>query len=230
MRSKRTQTLKERRNDLRQYMMENGLQGMPLVEVVELMLYYTIPRKDVRPIAQELVNRFGTLHRMIKASSRERKSIPGLTDLTDQHFAMMSMFIPYLFRKRLGEYPILDTIEKLKEFSMTIHLMDEYEVMYILCLNAGDRLIKKECRIGFGTPTQAHVELRHITDAVANTSTVKVVLTHNHPSGVTVPSDDDIELTKTIRNYLARINITLQDHLIVADNTVVSMRLLGLLK
>ncbi len=215
---------------MRQLMMQNGLQGMPTVDVVELILYYTIPKKDVRPIAEELVNKFGTIDRMAKASSAERKSIRGIGDRTDEHFAMMGMFIPHVLRNRHGEFPLFDSMEKLKDFCASLHVMDEYEVLYLLCLDANHRLIKKETKITVGTPESINAELKHILDAVANTKTVNVVLCHNHPSGTLEPSVHDIDSTKVIQVFLDRIKITLHDHMIVADNSVISMRELGFIQ
>ncbi len=219
----------DRRSYLRRHMMEYGLQGMPTVDVVELILYYTIPRKDVRFIAQEMVSRFGTINRMVRASSRERKSVPGIGDRTDEHFAMMGMFIPHVLRSRMGDFPVLDTFDKLEDFCTSLHVMEEYETLYVLCLNAKNKLIKKEVKITTGTPRYINVELKHIMDAVANSSTVKVVLCHNHPSGDLKPSVSDIEFTRSVKNSLSHINITLYDHIVVADNSAVSMKQLRLL-
>ncbi len=224
------QQYSERRRFMRQNMMENGLQNMSLVDVVELMLYYTIPpSQDARPIAQELVDRFGTIDRMTKASSAERKQIPGVNELTDGHFAMIGMFIPYLLRNRMGEYPVFNTLKKLKEFCISLHIKHEYEVLYILCLNSTNRLIKKEVKVTVGTPQHINIELKHIIDAVANTSTVRVVLSHNHPGGLLEASSQDIKFTLVVKSVLESINIALYDHIIVADNEALSMKKLGLI-
>lgn len=224
------ETYHDRRRNLRRNMMENGLQNMSTLEVVELILYYTIQRKDVRPIAKALVERFGTIDRMAKASSQERRSIPGIGERTDEHFAMIGMFIPHVLRNRLGDFPVFNHLNKLKQFCASLHVMHEYEVLYVLCLNEGNRLIKKEVKITVGTPKYVNVELKHILDAVANTSTVKLVLCHNHPSGILEASDDDIRFTKSVQKILENINITLLDHIIIADNSALSMREKNLIK
>ncbi len=228
--SKIDSEIRSRRKYLRNHMMEYDLQGIPLLDVIELMLYYTIPNKDVRPIAQALVNQFGTIDRMVKASSAERLRIPGIGERTNEHFAMLGMLVPYLLRNKMGEYPVFDNKSKLYEFCASLHVMHEYEVMYLLCLNSASRLIKKEVKITVGTPSSANVELKHIMDAVANTATVKVVLCHNHPSGLLKPSTDDIKFTRSVKFALDRININLMDHIIVADNSTISMRELRLIK
>ncbi len=223
-------TNESRRKFLRKTMMEQGLKSMSLVEVVELMLYYTIHKGDVRPIAHELVARFGTIDRMSKASSAERMSVPGMDELTDEHFAMIGMFIPYVFRNRMGEYPMLDTWYKLAEFCVSLHIKHEYQVLYILCLNSVDRLIKKECKVSIGTPLSLQYEMKHILDAVANTQTVKVVLCHNHLGYDPDPSKEDVEFTKHVQEYLRLIGISLHDHVIVTDNEAASMRSLGFIQ
>ncbi len=219
-----------RRQVLRQNMMAFGLENMPPVDVIELVLYYTLPIHNAQPIAQELLNRFGTIERIAKASSTERKSIPGIGSRTDEHFAMIAMFIPYVLRNRFGDFPVFCNINALKEFCIALHVMHEYEVLYLLCLNAGNRLIKKEIQIALGMPGYLNVELKHIMDAVANTATVKVVLCHNHPSGVLHPSHQDIQFNKTVQAALSNIQITLFDHIIVADNSAVSMKEMGLIQ
>ncbi len=215
---------------MRRRMMEFGLQNMPLVDIVELILYFTIPRGDVKYIAEELINRFGTIDRMAKASSAERLSIPGVSKRTDEHFAMIGMFIPNVLRGRLGEYPVLDSYLKIMEMCKALHVMNEYEVLYVMCLNAGMHLIKKETKLTVGTPGHMNVELKHIMDTVANTSTVNVILCHNHPSGNLVPSTDDLDFTSLVASSLDRIGINLYDHVIVADNSAFSMREEGMLE
>ncbi len=221
--------LAERRRELRRHMIEYGLQSLPLEEVVELILYFTIRNRDVRPIARELINRFGSIDRMAKASSAERKSIPGIGDVTDHHFAMIAMFIPHVLRNRFGDYPVFNNEKKLMDFCVSLHVMNEYEVLYMLCLNSGNHLIKKEVKLATGTHIKANIELKHIMDAVANTATAKVVLCHNHPGGSLKPSTDDINFTAIVKNSLERISIQLLDHIIVADNSAISMRALKLL-
>ncbi len=218
-----------RRKYLRRRMMVHGLQSMPVVDVVELILYYTIPKKDVRSIAEEMVRRFGTIHRMCEASSAERKSVPGIGNSTDEHFAMMGMFIPHLLRNRFGEYPILCDEKTLHEFCASLHIMNEYEVLYLLCLSVNGQLIKPEVKISTGTALYVNAELKHIVDAVANTSTAKVVLCHNHPYGGLLPSPEDVAFTRLTRDYLIHIGITLWDHIITADNSAVSMKEMGYL-
>ncbi len=221
---------KSRRQELRERMMKYGLKDMNIEEVVELILYFTVRSKDASAIARELVKRFGTIDRMAKATSVERKKIRGIGNSTDQHFAMIGMFIPYVFRNRFPEFPQLDTMEKIKEFCITLQLKHEYEVMYVLCLDSRNSLIKPETRITMGTPKSANVELKHIMDCVANTSTSKVILTHNHPGGKLEPSINDIKFTKIAQSSLKLITIDLYDHIIVADNSALSMRELGLIR
>ncbi len=167
---------------------------------------------------------------MAKASSAERKSIPGLGDATDQHFAMIGMFIPHVLRNRFGDYPVFNNEKKLLEFCTSLHVMNEYEVLYLLCLNSANHLIKKEVKLATGTPLKANIELKHIMDAVANTATAKVVLCHNHPGGSLVPSGADIRFTEIVKNSMERIGIALHDHILVADNSAVSMKALKLIK
>ncbi len=210
--------------------MENGLASMPLVDVVELLLGLTLPTEVARNVAEIMISRFGTIERMSKASTEERMSIPGMTERTDQHFTMIGMFSTYMIRQRFGEYPLLDKRDVLNEFCASLVVESDYEMLYVLCLDASMRLIKKEAKISVGVVQRVNVELRHILDVIAYTRTVNVVLCHNHPSGELTPSLEDIQFTRIVKSALEQININLYDHIIIADSRPVSMRKLKLLK
>lgn len=216
------------REKMRRRFLETGLEGFADHEALELLLYYAIPRQDTNPIAHALMDRFGSLHAVLSAPAEELERVEGM----GPGAATLLKLVPQVYRRaRLsisaGEV-VLDTTERIGEFFVEQFVAQPTEVMYQLCLDAKGRLLscRKVCE---GDAAALGLNLRKIVENAILSNAVLVALAHNHPSGVALPSHEDKVATLQIRDALEAVNVTLADHIIVADDDYVSLRQEGLL-
>ena len=197
-------------------------------ELLEMLLYYAIPQRDTNPIAHALLDRFGSLQAVLAAPPEELMEVPYVKDRA----AVLLRLIPALFQRALtsGEdrEVILDTRERIGEFFRRIYVGYATEVMYQLCLD-GKGKKKGLYKISEGDLGSVGVNIRQIMENTLRSKAVMVVLAHNHPSGVALPSRDDQVATRMVRDALDTMGVRLVDHVIVADNDYVSMAESGFL-
>lgn len=197
-------------------------------ELLELLLFYGIARKDVNPIAHALIEEFGSLEAVFAAPIDALESVEGVGRST----AVLIKLVPHLMRKaRLSsaqsETP-LDTVERIGDFFSRLFVGEGNEVFYQLCLDAKGR--KLSCRkVAEGDPSSISLNLRAIVQNALKCNAVMVAIAHNHPSGVAFPSHGDKIATTQIRDALSAVNVQLIDHIVVANDDYISFRNDGLL-
>lgn len=211
------------RERMKQRFRETGLNGFDDINALELLLFYAVPRQDTNPIAHALIDRFGTLHDVIDAPYDDLIKVPGV----GVNVATFLKLIPAICKrytkgkqKRKIAYV---SLQELEDFIVPLFSFDMDETLYLICFDAGNHITYCEA-VASGNPDSIHVEPRKIVQLAMDKRAVRVVLAHNHPSGVAVPSPSDVSLTHTIKDALRLFNIELMDHFIVAENLCVSMR------
>ena len=197
-------------------------------ELLELLLFYAVPQKDTNPIAHELLNKFGSLQAVLSAPPEELMEVP----YVKERAAALIRLIPALYQRMLmtGEDReiILDTRERIGEFFRGIFAVHATEVMYQLCLD-GKGKKKGLYKISEGDLGSVGLNVRQIMENALRSKAVMVVLAHNHPSGVALPSREDQAATRMVGNALEAMGVRLVDHIVVADNDYVSMAESGLM-
>ena len=210
------------RERLRRRFLEHGLENFAEHEALELLLCYAIARQDVNPLAHRLMETFGTLEGVLCASVEELCRVPGIGEQTA---TLLHLIYPLYGRARFsaaGRETILNSKEKIGAYLMARLAGVREERMYQLCLDAKGKLLS--CRLlGDGTVDAVSFSTRRVMENAIQTHAAVVALGHNHPSGVALPSAEDIAATKAVAEVLRTINIRLVDHVVVADNDFVSM-------
>ena len=201
--------------------MSGGFDHMPDYEKLELMLFTAIPRRDVKPMAKLLLLHFGSLPAVLDAEPEELTAIPGIGD----HAA----FILKLFRAVVPEY-LEQQILRREQFNSAAEVADfakaklgGSKIEYTMCLylNSQNRLIDYD--ILSGTVDRTAVYPRNIAKHALETSAVTVIMAHNHPGGNVCPSEEDLRVTKLVRNALQAVEVTLLDHIIVSQADFISI-------
>lgn len=216
------------RSRKRRQFRDHGIDAFADHEVLELLLYYAIPRRDTNPIAHALMDRFGSLNAVLSAPVEELERVPGM----GANAALLLKLVPQVYRRARTSITenevILDTTERIGEFFVEQFVAQTSEVMYQLCLDAKGRLLscRKVCE---GDAASVGLNLRKIVENALLCNAVLVALAHNHPSGVALPSHEDKVATLQIKEALEAVNVRLADHIIVADDDYVSLRQEGLL-
>ena len=178
------------RSRKRRQFRDHGIDAFADHEVLELLLYYAIPRRDTNPVAHALIDRFGSLNAVLSAPVEELERVPGM----GANAALLLKLVPQVYRRaRISiteNEVILDTTERIGEFFVEQFVAQTSEVMYQLCLDAKGRLLscRKVCE---GDASSVGLNLRKIVENALLCNAVLVTLAHNHPSGVALPSHED---------------------------------------
>jgi len=200
-----------------------GIEKLETHEMIEILLFHIIPRGNTNEIAHRLLNKFGNLYNMCHASVNELTSVEGVGTKTAEYLKMLPTYVKLYELGVYGEKPYLDTLEKLGNYCVSLLKDSTYEKLYILFLNARKQLVNKTC-LGIGDGTTVRADYKYMVRNALACNPVYAVVTHNHPSGVMMASQDDRKFTQDMRSYLQNINIVLFDHILVADGEYMSFK------
>ena len=210
------------REKMRQRFMTGGLDAFADHEILELLLYYAIPRRDTNPIAHALMERYGSLPAVLAAPMEDLKRTEGIGESA----AVLLHLVPQVCRRarlaQVGEDQVLNSSERAGAYLLECFDGESREVIYQLCLDRKGKLLACK-RLGEGSVASADLDVRRLVENAILTGASAVILAHNHPRGVALPSDGDYTATMRVRAALNAIGIELADHIIVADGDFVAM-------
>ena len=215
------------RQRLKEQYLNNGLDGFTDFQVLELLLYFAIPRIDTNPIAHALIDRFGTLDRVMDAPASELMQVEGVGPNAAMLLSLITDAARYYQVRRSENTKILTNVNECGRYMLPFFHGKPLETVLLLCLDAKCKVIS--CRVvGEGSVNSASVPIRRIVEMALTSNATSVVLAHNHPSGIAVPSPEDVVSTRRTAAALAAVDITLVDHIIVADDDFVTLGQSGL--
>ena len=210
------------RGRLKQRFLENGLSGFTDIQVLELLLFYCIPRKDTNPIAHRLLAHFGSLSQVLEAPVEELQKVEGVGENAALFLHLTTEVSRFYLVDRSSWLTILTTLDDCARYLIPFFFGRRNETVFLLCLDAKCKVLC--CReLGEGSINSAGISVRKVVETALGVGATTVVLAHNHPSGVAVPSGDDIQTTRRVAAALAAVEVHLADHIIVADDDWVSL-------
>lgn len=215
------------RQRLIQRFLEEDLDNFESHNVLELLLFYAIPRKDTNELAHVLIDTFGSLKGVFDAPYEELVKVNGI----GPNAAALLKLVPSLTRTYYSSDArgmILDTSEKSGEYFLPYYIGQTEEVVRLACLDAGGKVISNQI-LHRGSANAAEVNIRKIVNIALRNNAMGVILAHNHPGGLPLPSEEDVATTKSIREALIPMGILLMDHIIVAGQDYVSMARSGII-
>lgn len=211
------------REKMRQRFLKSGLDAFADHEALELLLYYAIPRRDTNPTAHLLMERYGSLPAVLAAPVEDLQKVEGVGESA----AVLLRLVPQLYRKarlaEAGQETVLNASEKAGAYLLERFAGEKNEVVYQLLLDRKGKLLSCK-RLTEGGISGAELNIRALVENALLTSASAVILSHNHPSGVALPSSEDFTTTNQVRSALEQVGVRLADHIIVADGDFVSMR------
>jgi DNA repair protein RadC len=217
------------RDRLRSRFLEDGLDGFEDHQVLELLLFYAIPRADTNPIAHKLMRRFGCLSAVLEADPKDIATVEGMGERGAAFLSLIPHITRRYFHDRVNrDAPRLNTSEAVTEYLVPLMAGRPEEAFYALCLDSQCRVLYPAL-IGEGTVKEAHVHPRHVVEEALRHRAASVILAHNHPGGTSRPSNADHKLTAVLVQALGAIGITVLDHIIVAGEKVFSFAREGVL-
>ena len=219
---------KAHRLRLRKRFCEEGLRSFEPHQVLELLLTYAIPQKDVNPLAHDLLNAFGTIDKVFEAPQEKLIKIKGMGEYSATLIRLAGAISVYYKDSKNRDMQILDSTEKLGEFLIPKFLDKTVECTYLLSMD--NRLNLLNCTmISEGSVTQTPFPLRKVMDTLLNFRATAAVIAHNHPNGFALPSSTDRLMTQELQECLKKIEVELLDHIIVSGSDFVSLRNSGML-
>ena len=208
------------RKRLRERFLLGGGKDMADYELLELALMMVIPRRDVKPLAKELIRKFGSFSEVISAPDYELTAISGVKENV---LAMLKLLYVSSVRTswqtlKATDEPVLNKLDYLIDYCRTSMSFSDIEELHVLFLDGRLRLIKDEL-MQKGTNNCVAVHPREIIKAALALKAASIIMVHNHPTGNTTPSKNDIENTKNVKAACASVGITLCDHIIIGRNS-----------
>ena len=210
------------RQRMKERFLKEGLDNFDQIQVLELLLFYCIPQGDTNPLAHRLLDQFGSLAQVLEAPISELRKVEGIGPHTATMMHLITSLSRYYMVNRYSHDNILDTTESCGQYLVPYFFGRRNETVFLLCLDAKCKMLC--CKeIGEGSVNSAGVPVRRIVETALNANATTVVLAHNHPSGIALPSSDDVQTTHRVAAALDTVDIILADHIIVADDDFVSL-------
>jgi DNA repair protein RadC len=216
------------RKRLRERAAKTGLEGFQPHEVVELLLTFTIPRKDVNELGHALVDRFGSFAGAADATREELMAVKGIGENSATLLSLLPQIVAYYQKDRWGEKPQLENRRKAGEFCTAMFARQRVESLVLVCLDAHKQVLAAET-LTQGTVDEAPVYTRAVVECALRHHAQSVLLAHNHPSGIITPSEGDVAVSQQIKRALETVEVELLDHIVVAGSEFASLTDLGLM-
>ena len=226
---------KGHRERVRKKFLENGFNGLEDYEVLELLLFYVIPRKDTKAIAKELIKKFKTLANVLKADTLELKTVNGLGDVAITFLKMMGAVPEKIYEDKLKNQKLIkDDRNKITDKEVLLSFLrnkigyEDVEKFYVIYLSSSNEVIAFE-ESSSGTLDRSSIYPREIYKRVIMENAKSIIIAHNHPSGNTCPSKCDIDITNEIAKGLKNFGALLLEHIIITRDSYFSFLEEGLI-
>ena len=216
------------RQRLKDRFTKGGVDAVADYELLELLLYSAIPRRDVKPLAKEMIAHFGSFTEVISAAPDRLKEISGIGDTVVTALKLVEAAAAKLAQGKIMDKPVLANWQALIDYCQIQLGHQKKEQFHILFLDRQNRLIADEMQQE-GTIDHTPVYPREVIKRALELHATAIILVHNHPSGDPTPSRDDVEMTKRIEEAGKQLGVMLHDHLIISKSGQTSLKSLGLI-
>jgi DNA repair protein RadC len=216
------------RQRLRERFIQAGPEALADYELLELLLMIAIPRRDVKPLAKELIRRFGSFAEVVGAPRESLLQVAGVGETVAVHIKLVAAAVQRVTRGAVAKRPVLGSWSALIDHCRASMAFADREEFRILFLDKRNQLIADEVQQR-GTVDHTPVYPREIVKRALELSATAIILAHNHPSGDPTPSQADIRMTREIVDIALPLGIAVHDHVIIARNGHVSFKAKGLI-
>jgi DNA repair protein RadC len=216
------------RERLRKRFLEAGDESLADYELIELILFRAIPRRDVKPLAKELVKKFGSFAEVVSAPPARLKEVEGVSAAVAAEFKIVEASARRFARGVVKKRRALGSWSEVIDYCRTAMAFEDHEEFRVLFLDKKNGLIADEAQ-GSGTVDHTPVYPREVVKRALELAASAVLLVHNHPSGDPTPSTQDVKMTLDIIAIAAPLGVTVHDHIIVGRQGHASLRGLRLI-
>lgn len=211
---------KNHRSRLKAQFVKSGIDSLSDIQKLELLLFYSIPQKDTNPIAHALLDEFSSIKNILSAEISELVKIKGVKENTAILLKLIGNLITFTNLPNPEDF--IGSTHKAKEFCSKLYVGVEVEQFYVICLTKANR-IKKVKLIKSGTMDEVNVQIRNITAFALEAKCSRIIISHNHPSGLGVMSDEDFRFTYSLMCSCLLNSIDVLDHIIVGTDRAISL-------
>ncbi len=205
------------RERMRSRFLQEGADGMATHEILEMLLYGTIPRGDTNEIAHHLLDEFGSISNLIEADPHEIAKTAGVGIKSAVFLSLLHELVLRYEREKLDQKPALTSISRSVEYCRALLAFRPTERFYVICLDSRRKILHTS-KISEGTVNDAAVSPRMVAEKALRYQATSVLLCHNHPKGSVKPSFDDINLTARLNRMLEPLGVEVVDHIIIGEN------------
>ena len=216
------------RDRLRARFAEKGADALTDYELLELYLFRSIVRRDVKPLAKALLTKFGSFAEVISAPANQLTEVKGVSEKIALDLKIIRAAATKLGQESIMGRPVLSSWSALLDYCRSVMQFERIEQFRVLFLDKKNRLIADEI-LGNGTVDRAPVYPREVIKRALTHEATAIILAHNHPSGDPTPSQSDIDMTNQMVEAMKPIGVTVHDHLIIGRENIASFRTLGLM-
>ncbi len=216
------------RQRLKQRFLQGGADAMQDYELLELVLFRAIPRRDTKPLAKALIKRFGSFAEVVSAPPEQLREFDGVADAVVMEFALVKAAALRLAKGQVVKREVLGSWEEVIDYCRAAMAFAPREEFRILFLDKRNRIIADEVQQR-GTVDHTPVYVREVVKRALELSSTAIILVHNHPSGDPKPSRADVDMTKQIVSSAKSLGIIVHDHIIVGRDGTSSLKALGMM-
>lgn len=216
------------RSRVKKRYLNEGLDSFEDYEVLEMLLFYVNSQKNTKPIAKALINEFGSFHKVLDAPIEKLMEMPGVGKETAIFLKLLPDAFRYYSNDKVKEMKVLNDVEKVADYLKPKFIGINKEIVYAVCLDNCHRLLSCE-KISDGVENKTAISAKKVVEAAMKVGAPEVIIAHNHPKSIAVPSKQDIIYTRNLKEILKAISIDLIDHLIFDNKGYVSIGQRGLL-
>lgn len=207
--------------------MENGIDSLEDHEALEILLFLAFSRQNTNDISHRLIDKFGSLEKVFDADYNDLLLVNGIGSTAATLIKFTRDFADRLYREKPEKIALINH-KAMSEHCYNLLKFADTEMVYILFLDSRLRLIGERL-ISTGTDSFVRIDMRDVVDNVIRSKCSNIVITHNHPSGETLPSSDDISTTRQLVQFFRKIGIEVVDHIIVNESGARSIRNSGMM-
>lgn len=212
----------DHRARMHQRVKNSGMDDFADHEVLEYLLYFAIPRRDTNPIAHRLLKKFGSFARVLEASEEELCQVEGIGPNSARLLRAVLLVDRHYQNSRRRKVRQLASCSDVVDYCVPLFHGVNHEVVYMIGVDDGLKVLQT-VKLAEGVVNQVHIPIRKVVQTALSMGATGVILTHNHPAGVALPSREDMLTTRSILDALKMVDVQLIDHVIVADGEGTSM-------
>jgi DNA repair protein RadC len=213
---------------MREKLLDRGPDALADYELLEMLLFFAMPKGDTKPLAKVLINRFGSFGNVLAAPNRVLLDTRGLGPHSVAAIKLVQAAALRMMRAEVLDRPVLNNWDRLMDYLTAALAREKVEQFRVLFLDTRNRLIADEAQAR-GTVNHTPVYPREVVKRALELHATALIMVHNHPSGDTKPSTADVSMTQEVKQAAGVFSIALHDHLIIGNGTWFSFRTAGLL-